>query len=207
MTEAPYGSWRSPITADLIASATIGLGSPRLVGADVYWQEGRPMEGGRNVIVRRSPDGTTQDINPPPFNARTRVHEYGGGDYAVADDGTVYFTNFADQKIYRVRPGDAPEAPTGIEGHRYADLVLDQTRNRIVCVREDHGVEGREAVNTVAAIDLATGNETVLVQGNDFYSNPRLRADGTRICWLAWDHPNMPWDGTTLHVADLSAGG
>jgi dipeptidyl aminopeptidase/acylaminoacyl peptidase len=207
MTEAPYGSWRSPITSDLIVSGTVGLGRPMLVGEDVYWQEGRPMEGGRNVIVRRRPDGSTEDVNPAPFNARTRVHEYGGGDYTVASNGTVYFSNFADQRIYRVVPEGAPEAVTHDETHRYADLVLDETRNHLVCVREDHSRAGQEAVNTIAAIDLATGDETVVVQGNDFYANPRLRADGTRLCWLAWDHPNMPWDGTTLHVANLSSGG
>ncbi|HLF79427.1 MAG TPA: S9 family peptidase [Dehalococcoidia bacterium] len=207
MTEAPYGSWRSPITSDLIVSGTVGLSRPILVGDDIYWQEGRPLEGGRNVIVRRRPDGSTEDVNPAPFNARTRVHEYGGGDYTVAEDGTVYFTNFADQKLYRVAPGAGPEELTSRPDHRYADLVLDKTRNHLVCVREDHSREGQEAINTIVAIDLETGSETVLVQGNDFYADPRLITDGTRLCWLAWDHPNMPWDGTTLHVANLSAGG
>ncbi len=207
MTEAAYGSWRSPITSDLIVSATIAVFEPRLAAGNIYWMEGRPLEGGRYVIVRRAPDGTTSDVNPAPFNARTRVHEYGGGDYVVASNGTVFFTNFADQRIHVAEPGDAPVALTSTEGHRYADLVLDETRNRLVCVREDHSIEGREAINTIAAIDLATGRETVLVEGNDFYSNPRLRSDGTKMCWLSWDHPNMPWDGTTLHVANLSAGG
>ncbi len=210
MTEAPYGSWRSPITSDLIVSASIAVFQPRLAAGNCYWMEGRPLEGGRYVIVRRTPDGTVTDINPAPFNARTRVHEYGGGDYVVSTNGTVFFTNFADQRIYFVapdaKPEDAPVALTSTEGRRYADLVLDESRSRLVCVREDHTGDG-EAVNTVAAIDLATGIETVLVEGNNFYSNPRLRSDGTKMCWLGWDHPNMPWDGTTLHVANLSAGG
>ena len=108
---APYGSWTSPITADLIASATITLGQIALDGEDVYWSELRPTEGGRVVVVRRSPDGRTTDVTPAPFNARTRVHEYGGGAYAVAD-GTVYFSNFADQRLYRQDPGATPRPLT-----------------------------------------------------------------------------------------------
>src|SRR5919202_1955555 len=134
---APYGSWASPITADLIASATIMLGQIALDGEDIYWSELRPTEGGRVVVVRRSPDGRTTDVTPAPFNARTRVHEYGGGDYTVAD-GTIYFSNFADQRLYRQRyDSSEPEPLTPDVKMRYADAVLDSERNRPVCVRED----------------------------------------------------------------------
>ncbi len=102
---APYGSWKSPITPDLILAGTVRLGQIRLDGSDVYWTEGRPNEGGRNVLVRRTPDGRTTDMTPAPLNARTRVHEYGGGEFTV-DRGTIFFSNFADQRLYRqVTPG------------------------------------------------------------------------------------------------------
>jgi dipeptidyl aminopeptidase/acylaminoacyl peptidase len=205
MPQAPYGAWRSPITAALIVSATVRLGSARPDGDDIYWLESRPQEGGRNVIVRRTPDGATADVNPAPTNARTRVHEYGGGDYLVAR-GVVYFANFADQRLLVVPPGDVPRPLTHNHTARYADFVLDAPRNRLITVREDHSGDG-EAVNTIAAIDLASGDETVLAQGHDFYSSPRLSPDGSLLCWTAWDHPNMPWDGCLLYVTDLDDAG
>jgi dipeptidyl aminopeptidase/acylaminoacyl peptidase len=211
MSEAnarPYGSWTSPITSDLIASATIRLGDLAVDGDDVYWSESRPAEGGRSAIVRRTPDGQTADLIPAPFNARTRVHEYGGAAFAVAV-GNVYFSNFADQRLYRVRPGrsEAPVAVTPEGPWRYADGVVDRARNRLVCVLEDHSAEGHEPVNCVAAVDLATGQHTVLISGADFYSNPRLSPDGRRLCWLAWRHPNMPWDGCELWIGELEEDG
>jgi dipeptidyl aminopeptidase/acylaminoacyl peptidase len=207
MPEATYGSWKSPITADLILAGAIGLGQVIVKGADVYWIEGRPAEGGRNVIVHQASDGTTREINPAPMNARTRVHEYGGGDLAVGEDGTVYFANFADQQIYVGRPGSAPVQLTHEPGMRYADFVVDGRRGRLVGVREDHTLPDREAVNTIVAIDTTTGDETVLVSGHDFFSNPRLSPDCTQIAWVAWDHPNMPWDGSELNVARLDDDG
>jgi len=202
---APYGSWRSPITSERVVAKTVRLSGIHVDGETVYWVEGRPEEGGRAVIVRRDPDGGTTDINPPPFNARTRVHEYGGGETLV-DRGVVYFSNFADQRLYRVVPGAAPEPITPEAALRYADGIVDRARNRIICIREDH-TGGREPVNTVTAIDLATGAQTVVVAGNDFYAAPRLSPDGTRLAWLTWNHPNMPWDGTELWVAGFDADG
>jgi dipeptidyl aminopeptidase/acylaminoacyl peptidase len=207
---APYGSWTSPITADSIASATITLGQIALDGEDVYWSELRPTEGGRVVVVRRSPDGRTTDVTAAPFNARTRVHEYGGGAYAVAD-GTVYFSNFADQRLYRQDPGATPRPLTPATDLRYADGVIDRARGRIICVREDHTDPSREAVNTLVSVALnaTTGDDRghVLVSGNDFYSSPRLSPDAARLAWLTWNHPNMPWDGTELWVAEVAADG
>jgi len=207
---APYGSWKSPITSDLIVSENIGLGQPTLDGEDIYWIEIRPQEKGRYVIVRRTPDGATADVNPPPFNARTRVHEYGGAGYMVAD-GVVCFSNFADQRLYRLDcRGVQLNAPTPItpEGEwRYADAVPDRQRNRLICIREDHTDPSHEAVNTVAAVSLETGETTVLASGNNFYSSPRLSPDGNRLAWLTWNHPNMPWDGTELWVAEFDGAG
>jgi dipeptidyl aminopeptidase/acylaminoacyl peptidase len=204
---APYGSWKSPITTDLIVSSVVGLGSPKLDGEDVYWLEARPQERGRQVIVRQRPDGRREDVNPPPFNARTRVHEYGGGEYLV-HAGAVYFSNFVDQQLYVVGPGGEPQALTHNEAARYADAIPDGQRNRLICVREDHGKgEGQEAENSIIAISLVDGSETQLVIGADFYSDPRLSPDGSELCWLSWDHPNMPWNGTELRVARLDARG
>ncbi len=207
---APYGAWKSPITSDLIVSQSIGLGGGAFDGDDVYWLEGRPAEAGRNVIVRRAPDGTTHDINPAPFNARTRVHEYGGG-AVLADRGGVIFSNFADQRLYRAAPGQAPEAITPEAPLRYADCVVDAARNRLICVREDHGEAAAahgEAVNVIAALALDGSQEQqVLVSGNDFYATPRLSPDGNTLAWLTWRHPNMPWDGTELWIAEVQPDG
>jgi dipeptidyl aminopeptidase/acylaminoacyl peptidase len=166
--------------------------------------ESRPGEDGRNVIVRRAAGANMEDVTPRPFNARTRVHEYGGGDFAVHDD-TVYFSNFADQRVYRLPPGGEPGPLTPETGRRFADMVVDTARNRLIAVREDHA--GRDPVNEIVGVDLENGDETVLATGSDFYSSPRLSPDGSRLAWLTWSHPNMPWDGTELMVCDVDAEG
>jgi dipeptidyl aminopeptidase/acylaminoacyl peptidase len=205
---APYGSWKSPITSDLIVEGSVGLSQPIFDGEDIYWVELRPKEGGRNVIVKRTPGGVSTDLTPPGFNARTRVHEYGGGDYLV-HDGTIYFSNFSDQRLYRQQGPAEPQPITGIANVRYADGRLDQVRGRIICVREDHTNEGTEAVNAIVGVDLNSpdGTGAVLVEGNDFYSSPRLSPDGTQLAWLTWNHPNMPWDGCELWVGEFGEDG
>ncbi|HYO90698.1 MAG TPA: S9 family peptidase, partial [Pyrinomonadaceae bacterium] len=204
---APYGSWKSPITSDLIVQGSIGVGQVVLDGADVYWVEMRPSEGGRNAIVRRSADGQTADITPLPFNARTRVHEYGGGDYTV-HDGTVFFSNFADQRLYRKSPDGEPQPITPAVKMRYSDATFDRERGRGVAVREDHTESGQEAVNTIVSLNPETESSgQVLASGYDFYSSPRVSPDGARLAWLCWNHPNMPWDGTELWVGEFTADG
>lgn len=203
---ASYGSWKSPITSELIVAGAIGLGGACVDGQDLYWSELRPTEGGRSVIVRRMPDGQTQDVTPAPFNVRTRVHEYGGGSYTV-HNGIVYFSNFADQRLYKQTLGSDPVALTPEANWRYADAVIDSQRNRIICVREDHSGAG-EAVNTIAAISLTDNTEQqILVSGSDFYSSPRLSPNGAKLAWICWNHPNMPWDSTELWVADVTVAG
>ena len=175
-------------------------------GDAVYWIESRPAEAGRSVIVRWTAETGAQDVTPPGYNARTRAHEYGGGAYWV-EEGTVYFANFADQILYRQAPDQTP-APLTPEGYRYADGIVDRGRGRIICVREDHTVAGREAENTLVAIDAQAGGAgEVIARGHDFYSSPALSPDGTQLCWLAWRHPNMPWTATELWLADVTAGG
>lgn len=204
---SPYGSWKSPITSDLIVQGGIGLGQIQFDGDDLYWVEQRPSEAGRNVVVKRARDGKISDVTPTPFNARTRVHEYGGGAYVV-DRGTVYFSNYADQRVYHQELGNEPRAITPAKDLRYADAVIDRARNRIIAVREDHTVAG-EAVNTIVGLNL-NGDDAggkILTSGKNFYSNPRLNASGTKLAWLQWNHPNMPWDGTELWIAELDGKG
>ena len=203
---APYGSWKSPITSDLIVKGSIGVTATMLDGDDIYWIEMRPSEAGRCVIVRRKPDGETLDVTPKPFNARTRVHEYGGGEYTVAG-GTVYFSNFDDQRLYKQSTDSEPQPVTPAVEMRYADPLVDRERNRIIAVREDHTGAG-EAVNTVVSINAEDGRVArVLASGYDFYSSPRLSADGKRLAWLQWNHPNMPWDGTELWTGEFAEDG
>ena len=205
-TITPCGSWRSPITADVVAAGEVGLEQVKLDGGDVYWIERRSQEGGRKVIVRRFIDGEMMDVTPAPFNSRNRVHEYGGGDYAVSDERIV-FSNFADQRLYVQRAGSEPWPLTPAADMRYADGQIDRWRNLFFCVREDH-TGHREAINTLVSIDLKAENAgKTLVSGNDFYSSPRLSPDGSRLTWLTWSHPNMPWDGTELWVGKLNEGG
>src|SRR5216684_760039 len=206
---APYGTWKSPITSDLIVKESIGLGQVKVDGDDIYWIEMRPSEGGRQVIVRRAYDGRTADVNPPGFNARTRVHEYGGGEYTV-HDSIVYFSNFADQQLYRQAPNSDPQliSETSIDAQlRYADFVVDASRDRLISVREDHRANDREAVNTLVAIPLDGGAAQVLVSGNDFFSSPRISPNGSRLAWLTWNHPNMPWDGCELWTGEIAVDG
>jgi dipeptidyl aminopeptidase/acylaminoacyl peptidase len=227
--ESPYGFWQSPITSDLIVRDAIRLDRIVLEGEETYWTESRPAQQGRYFVVRRSPDGRTEDITPDDtaYNVRTRAHEYGGGAFLV-ENGTVIFSNYADQRLYRQRPGFAPEPlsslrvgpaaqkdsacqgtqPTAPRGAlRYADGVIDARRNRIVCVQEDHTGPG-EAVNRLVSVDLARqGTVRNLVSGNDFYSTPRLNPAGTQLAWLTWHHPDMPWGRTELWVGDVQPDG
>lgn len=211
MKIAPYGSWTSPITSEALVSGAVSLSDIVVDGNDIYWNEGRPQESGRRVIVKWSPSGETVEVNPAPFNARTRVHEYGGAPYAVVD-GVAFYSNFSDQRVYRQRePGEAPKPITPAVDLRYADYVHDRPRKRLIAVREDHRADDREAVNTISAIGMngesVEDGGLVLVSGNDFYASPAISPDGSKLAWLAWNHPNMPWDGCELWVGELADSG
>ena len=201
----PCGSWKSPITSDLITSESVTLDQVHIYDGSVYWLERRPMESGRSVIVSFC-NNTTKDMIPPPFNARSRVHEYGGGVYCACDHG-IFFVNDADQDIYRIRDSSNPQRITDIENARFADLCFDSRHNRILCVCEDHSNSATEPVNSLVSIDVTTGAISTLHQGYDFYSNPRINHDGSKLAWLSWNHPNMPWDGTELWLADVNENG
>jgi dipeptidyl aminopeptidase/acylaminoacyl peptidase len=212
----PYGSWRSPITIDQAVASSVALQQPRIDGEDIYWTEGRPAEMGRQVIVRRGADGTIADVTPAGFNARTMAHEYGGGWYAV-HDGTVYFVNLADELVYVQPRGEAPRPLTQPGPFRYGDLWFDAAHHRLLCIREDFSgidpnqrrADGRasEPSEAVVAIDPGSGTTTVLASGSDFFSTPRPSLDGHGLAWLAWRHPNMPWDTTELWLADIDQEG
>jgi dipeptidyl aminopeptidase/acylaminoacyl peptidase len=204
---APYGSWRSPIAPAVVAAGGRRLAAPKLAGdGAVWWGEGRPAEGGRVVLVRRPAGGVPEDVTPAGMNARTRVHEYGGGAWSLVADDLVLFTDFADQRLYRQRLDEEPVAISPVPESpgvlRYADMRLTPDGRTVVCVREAHG-EG-EAENQIVALALdGSGEPAVLTSGRDFYSFPRVSPDGCWLAWTCWDHPNMPWDGTELWVAPL----
>ncbi|MCC5888096.1 MAG: S9 family peptidase [Gammaproteobacteria bacterium] len=227
-TTAPYGTWRSPIATEDLLKGALGLAFPTLVDGSIYWMEARPAEAGRTVIVRRDRSGVISDCLPPPFSARSRVHEYGGICYAVAGD-RLYFVNFSDQRIYAVNyavnladngnpdltaddvsPDVTPVAVTPADGRRYADLVVDRARNRLIVVAEEDQ-DGSEPRNFIAAVDLGAepgqAAAVELAAGHDFFASPRLSPDGRTLVWLSWDHPAMPWDGTTLWRARLDEAG
>ncbi len=213
-----YGEWPSSIRIDDLIVDNVRLSEPWVDGDDAYWIEGRPVEGGRSVLVRRGADGTTVDLTPPPFDVRTRVHEYGGGAYTVAG-GTVLFSDRLDGRLYRLDPGQADPVTVTPEGPwRYADLRFDAHHRRFLAVREDHGGSG-QAVATIVGVPLDGDRAPrVLVEGPDFLAAPRISPGGEWLAWLEWDHPDMPWQATRLRVApvledgsigrsDLAAGG
>ena len=204
---ASFGSWKSPITSDLIVAELIKFEQVVLDGSDIYWVERRPSDNGRYVIVRRMPDGNTKDMLPHPYNARTSVHEYGGGGYTVSE-GTIYFSNFLDQQVYRLQPDPIPEQITYSEQMRYADFSVDHKRNRLICVREDHTLSDLEPTNSLVSVSLDGSKiSQIVISGNDFYSSPRLSPDGSYLAWLTWNYPNMPWDGTELWIGKFEEDG
>jgi len=189
----------------MITAKSISLMEIAISGEDIYWVESRPSESGRCAIMRRTADGNVTECTPPDFYVRSTVHEYGGGAFMV-EDGVIYFSNFKDHHLYRQPLGGQPELLTPAEGYYYADLILDKQRKRIICIREDHTADG-EAVNTIVSVSLSGDDERILVQGNNFYSSVRLSPDGNQLAYLTWNHPNMPWDGCELWLADVHADG
>ncbi len=213
-TRAPYGTWRSPVSAELLAEAGISLSYLQTHGESVYWVEGRPLEQGRYVIVQRKADGTISDVTPPGYNARTMVHEYGGGAYLL-DRQSLYFANFADQRLYRQDwRGDSYGAPQPITPEpprprslRYADGRITPNGQQLICVRERHEADGA-VINELVILPTDGSDLPRMIAGSyDFYAAPRISPDGQQLTWLSWNHPLLPWDGTELWVADLATDG
>jgi dipeptidyl aminopeptidase/acylaminoacyl peptidase len=199
---SPYGTWVSPISAAETVGGVVTFSGIQVDDSGLYWVEGRPMEGGRQVLVRRDADGNIADVTPPPVNVRTLVHEYGGAPYLV-DGGRVVYSEFSDQRMHVVGRGPLTAEPKTPRQWRYAD-ARPLPDGWLVCVGESHYDE--EVINELVLIDPSGSVET-LVSGRDFYSSPRPSPDGSRLLWLEWDHPNMPWDGTELMMGDLREGG
>jgi dipeptidyl aminopeptidase/acylaminoacyl peptidase len=204
----PFGTWRSPITAEMVSVEGVSLSQPSVEGGTISWLEGRPSEGGRVVLVRAAPSSEPADLTPPGFNVRTTVHEYGGGAYLI-HGGTAYFSNFADQRLYRQDPGADPVPITAESGgrDRYADGRIMPDGRSLICVRERHPQpdDPSGVVNELVALPPDGSSAPVVIRsGRDFYSTPRIAPDGSRLCWLEWDLPWMPWDGCEVFVAELT---
>ncbi|WP_231974013.1 S9 family peptidase [Pseudonocardia sp. HH130630-07] len=222
MTLSGYGSWPTPVTSELVVTAAVRLGdvrpdgAPGAEGTGVIWAEGRATEGGRTQLVRRTDDGSRTDLLPDGANARTAVHEYGGGSWWLhpGSPGVVWYAEWADQRLYRSEPGGAPVAltpePSVPRGDRYADGDVAPDGSWLVAVREHHpaaGCPATDVVNEVVRLDARTPSEPeVVVTGTDFVAAPRISPDGAALAWLSWNHPSMPWDDVELTVRDLSSG-
>jgi dipeptidyl aminopeptidase/acylaminoacyl peptidase len=198
-TPSPYGNWPSAISAELITSDSISIDEPKLTAKSVYYIERRPQQKGRCVIVKVT-DNKTTDILPPPYSARSRVHEYGGGCYLV-DEEMVFFINDSDQDIYCIKDTLITRITT-TANQRFADFIYDKKLHRLIAICETHYDDN--VTNSIVSIDISCGEISTIEQGNDFYASPRLNNSGSKLCWQSWNHPNMPWDGNQLWLADVN---
>jgi dipeptidyl aminopeptidase/acylaminoacyl peptidase len=195
----PYGNWPSVISAELIVSDNISIDEPKLTTNSIYYIERRPQENGRCVIVKFANNKTT-DILPEPYSARSHVHEYGGGSYCV-DDELLFFINDKDQDIYCIRNNQVTRVTT-TENKRFADFIYDEKFHRLIAICETH--KKKSVTNSIVSIDVTGGQIITIEQGNDFYASPRLNSSADQLCWQSWNHPNMPWDGNQLYLANIN---
>ena len=204
-----FGYWPSPVTAALVAGSALRFGRIQSEGRAIYWSEGRPSEKGRAPVMRWTAEDGVRELLPAPYSARSRVHEYGGGEFLVAG-GVLYFVNDADQGVYAADLSGGLDAPviriTALENTRFADFAFDSARKRLIAVGETHG---RAALpqNALWSIGTNGSGAAIVIQGRDFYASPRISPDGRRLAFLAWDLPAMPWDAAELWIAGLAADG
>lgn len=200
-----FGTWKSPVTTDLVAGKTLRFGGVKSDSNYVYWTEARPFESGRCVIVRVGPSGEKEEVLPLPFSARSRVHEYGGGEFTVSE-GEVFFVGADDQEVYRVIPGERPMRLTDEPDMRFADFEVDREQDRLIAVVEVHSKGTHHPDNLLVSVGM-DGDVTVLHEGHDFYAFPKVSPDGTQLAWVAWDLPDMPWDSAGLYLAGFNEDG
>ena len=196
----PYGTWKSPINSQLITADSVSLDELQLHSSGTYWLERRPGDQGRCVIVQHN-NGINTDLYASPYSARSRCHEYGGGVYCIADNG-LFFVNDSDQNIYFCSTNSPPIAITN-DDCSYADLQFDKQSQRLICVQQRNNPDFHENLNSLIAIDLQSYSIITLHSGNDFYASARLSHCGKQLSWLCWNHPDMPWDKTTLWLSDI----
>jgi dipeptidyl aminopeptidase/acylaminoacyl peptidase len=209
----PYGSWKSPLSMDVILTKALKLTTTALTRDGLVWLESRPSEGGRYVLVKEQADGRQQELVPQNVNVRSRAHEYGGGAFRLTENLLV-FSNSLDNSVC-LQNIDSKISPLTLTAAShtggvdcYADFQIDIKRNRVICVRERHRKGQLESQDAIVSLDLAGSKTSVeLIQGNTFYSSPRLSPDGTQLAWLTWNHPDMPWDGTELWLAEIGNSG
>jgi dipeptidyl aminopeptidase/acylaminoacyl peptidase len=208
----PWEPWPSPVTPALLATGSLGFSELQVDGDAVFWLELRAAERGRRALVRWTPDGGAADVLPPTADVGTKVHEYGGGGYRAAG-GLVVFAERGDGSVWLLAGAGPPRAIVRVPGCRYADFEIDVRRGRVYAVRKDHRERPpTDPANAIVALDLdpadpAANAGRVVFGASDFVSTPRRSPDGTRLAFLSWNHPNMPWDATTLHVASLETDG
>lgn len=206
MINIPYGHWPSPISTELLTAQGVRISEPQAVNKCIYWLESRPQEKGRNALVRESA-GVRTDLLPAPHSIRTRAHEYGGAPY-LATASAIFYVLDSDQRIYRYDLAtQETRAITPAGAYRYADFCYDHTRGHLLAVREDCTQDAHQPTSAIIALNITNDELDILAQGADFYSNPRLSPDAKQLCFLRWNHPNMPWDGTECVLAQLNLPG
>ncbi len=208
----PFGRWPSLISAASVAGSALRFGRIQAEGPAVYWSESRPAEKGRSPVMRWTAKDDAAELLPAPYSARSRVHEYGGGEFLVAG-GVLYFVNDADQDLYAADLASGPQPfirrVTDIPHTRFADMTWDHRRKRLIALGETHGAAAlpQNALWTIAAEGRSSEGACIALQGRDFYASPRIGPDGRRLAFLAWDLPDMPWDAAGLFVATVSGDG